>query len=218
MKFAKMKPMTVEQNELVEKHYWLVNIWISRLRCEKTKEDAFQNGVLGLMRAAQIFDDSKGVLFPSYASKWIWYAIFEERKFSVYRRILSCSEKAITDRYWEKNPTKLIRLDATVKKSNGGLDLRVGETIADENAECPEDAAMKKQALARLAKAIKCLPLLRMHRKVPADIYRIVARRLFMNGETLDKIGDSYGVSRERIRQIGDEVKAMLAKQLRDCA
>ncbi|HXH58453.1 sigma factor [Iamia sp.] len=54
-------------------------------------EDAFQDGTFGLMRAAQMFDPSKGFKFSTYAQNWIRQALdrrhaeFEGRSYRAAR-------------------------------------------------------------------------------------------------------------------------------------
>lgn len=69
-------PLTDEQRRVVEANtgliWWQINRW--RLP-EERRDDAFGDGVFGLMRAAQLYDPAKGFTFSTYATWWIRQAI-----------------------------------------------------------------------------------------------------------------------------------------------
>lgn len=71
MRFDRMPPLTVEQRRTVEVNMGLVGFVLRRRAGEDDYDDAFQDGVLGLMRATQMFDPARGIRFSTYAVGWI---------------------------------------------------------------------------------------------------------------------------------------------------
>ena len=72
--------LTPEQQELVLKWIplvqWVVNQKAStRAVKELGRDESFQYGCLGLIRAAQKYDPNRGVAFNTYSVPWIWAAI-----------------------------------------------------------------------------------------------------------------------------------------------
>lgn len=64
--------LTPAQQAMVEANTGLVGFVLRRRRCPPEMwDDQFQDGLIGLMRAAQLFDPSKGYRFSTYAVGWI---------------------------------------------------------------------------------------------------------------------------------------------------
>lgn len=81
--------MTEDRTKLVEDNLRLVH-WVIRHKMRVAKEDyedAYQDGCVGLVKAAQTFDETKGVAFTSYAVRCIWNEIRQ------LRRRMSCKVK-----------------------------------------------------------------------------------------------------------------------------
>ena len=77
-----MKQLTPEQKRLVEENLGLVGTHVRRLvparsspRRDREWDDLFQEGCLGLAKAASSFDESKGVPFAAYALRRIQSAV-----------------------------------------------------------------------------------------------------------------------------------------------
>ncbi|MEE9295332.1 MAG: sigma factor [Phycisphaerae bacterium] len=77
-----MRRLTCEERGLVERHMGLVGTHLRRVmpvrnspRRDREWEDLFQEGCLGLARAASSYDESKGVPFAAYALKRIHSAV-----------------------------------------------------------------------------------------------------------------------------------------------
>jgi RNA polymerase primary sigma factor len=190
--------------------------------------DLVQDGNLGLIRAVHRFDPRMGFRFSTYAHWWIRQAI--ERsilnrgstiRVPVHvhdaRRVIRRAERTL-ERELDRKPTDEevaeragttaakvedintnipgdpFSLDAKVGRGEG--DARLMDFIADLDSRAPDDEAIAKidgdRAVALLSN------LTAMERD-------IVARRFGLAGagiETLESIGASYNLSRERIRQI----------------
>src|SRR6185312_2683812 len=67
-----------ERNALIEPNTRLVWAVIRRYFPAlpvRDHDDAYQAGLLGLLRAAELFDPAKGFAFSTYACRWVWQAI-----------------------------------------------------------------------------------------------------------------------------------------------
>lgn len=68
-----IQPLTDDERERVEANRGLVGMVVFRWMklSEDVAEDAIQDGMLGLMRAAQLYDPDRGFTFSTYAMAWI---------------------------------------------------------------------------------------------------------------------------------------------------
>jgi len=71
-----MEPLTAEQRAMVEANTgligWVLNRYYRHLKGDQdANADAWQDGVFGLARAAQLYDPSTGNRFSTYATGWI---------------------------------------------------------------------------------------------------------------------------------------------------
>lgn len=181
-----------------------------------TLHDRLQEGVFGLMRAIAKYDPERGISFATYATFWVRASIeraiyANEHTITVpgnvasamrrLRRVEAATPRPLTDEETEEAlhlgkstvsairmfPTSMVSLDAPVTY---GDDTLVADTIGDDTVEDPVD------------------------RSISADVWRVlesvegVTERdktmvgLFAFGESYGDIGDSYGLSRERVRQV----------------
>jgi len=144
-------------------------------------DDAVSQGNLGLLRAADKFDLSRGTRFATYADSWVWSFIREYRKnsLSVVRRprgTVSSSDDS---------------LDAPIKlKDDSSIDRH--ELYCDEEA-CDEldQYEGRRQILSESLSA-----LTDRERRI------LEARQLSDEPPKLQELGDEFGVTRERARQI----------------
>lgn len=210
-----------------------------RFRYRMDPEDLVQIGMFGLMRACEKFDPTWGTKFSTYAVWWIRQAIgrgihdqaatirlpvhMRERiaKYRRTRRALGLGneyrasdidaiadslgwEEAYTARIAQLSEQKVVSYDAPVNEDGG----TIGDFISDESPN-PEELAIA----ADLAEVIGTLV---------ADLDErqrdIVRRRFGLSGreETLQEIGDDYGITRERIRQIEEKALRILRGRARN--
>lgn len=200
--------------------------------------DLIQEGNVGLIKAAGRFDYSKGYKFSTYATWWIQQSI--TRAIADKARIIrlpihmidsiSKIRKATLDLTSElgRTPTKqeiayrmglsVQKLTSIIKSAQSTISMDTPATndeesskIADfivDNSTITPDSRVSQDNLLEDIRAI-----LNQLSQKERDVL-ILRYGLDNNGEkkTLDEIGSSYGVSRERIRQIETRAISKLKK------
>lgn len=197
-------------------------------------EDLICEGNIGLIDAAERFDPAYGVRFSTYSSWWIKRRIKsalgnQSRTIRLPLHVLQklrdierAEMESITDE--SVSPTaglavakvaELRRVSQPVASidshmSDDGVDSQdLGAVIADESVSIPSDAAVTGETYRNL---IRLLPILR-----PREREVIIARFGLGGGDpaTLEELGQRYGVSRERIRQVQNSALKKLRSELK---
>lgn len=193
--------------------------------------DLIQEGNLGLMKAAEKYDVTRGFKFSTYATWWVRQSISraltdQSRTIRIpanVTELLSKIKRVSNEMFQDlgRAPTeeeiaKALKVD--VEKVHIALDMShaitsldtpigdeeedsIGDLIADDGIESPMEAMIKESNHAIIEKVFSTLgereaQILRMRFGFDSD-----------EPKTLEEVGEYYGLTRERIRQL--ELKAL---------
>jgi RNA polymerase sigma-32 factor len=203
--------------------------------------DLIQEGNIGLMEAVKNFDPYRGVRFPSYAVWWIrayiiryimnnWRMVklgttqaqrklffnLQREKERIEREGVVAGPKLLAQRLDVKE-REVVEME---QRLSGG-DVSIDQPLADRDGAALVDflPSGEQTAEGRVADAeFKALVSEKIHefgRTLQGKERVIFERRLLSDGPgTLQEIGDEFGISRERVRQLESRLKRRLREYL----
>ncbi len=201
----------------VSKHYWHRGL---------DELDVIQEGNLGLMRALESYDVSKGFKFSTYATWWIRQttgrAVYNDAR--TVRLPVHVVEKLNSIRKVRQSYIRQFGREATTDELAGALNMdkrKLGELIRYELSDTSLDMPVSEDEDSTLGEFIPAaesylMDDALMHSAVQQHIkdslsslepraQDVITLHYGLDGgecETLEEIGHKYGLTRERIRQI----------------
>jgi len=205
--------------------------------------DLVQEGNMGLMEAVKNFDPYRGVRFPSYAVWWIraymiryimndWRMVkigttqaqrklffnLQKEKEKIEAEGLTAGPKLLAQRLQVKED-EVVEMEQRLASRDLSVDMPIGDddeatllNFLQDTKQTPEEEIAETQYRELLRDKME------QFAKTLKDKELVIYRERLLNEDpvTLREIGEKYGISRERVRQIEERVKKKLKAYLKD--
>lgn len=170
-----------------------------------SQEDAMQVGYFGLIKAAMHYDSSKGYTFSTYAGRCI-------RRGWVYELQQSIRPK-------RSNGLTPASLDSPIANRQNGESKNGPATLGDliPCADKDMDSVLIRTDAEKVLELLGRMPTRERDDYAACDLRdRGIFKQAVLGGETLEKTGLRYGLTKERTRQIVERVTKQIQKAIQE--
>lgn len=155
-------------------------------------DDLIQEGCMSMLHAAELFDPSFGVRFSTYAVPWVRNGV--SRYWLSQKDIVRSPFRKIRDGLAIK--TISVEDDAFKRAVSRGRDREWTDIVPNEDV--PVDELLADVDIAEASRVV----VEWLDSVTPKRVGDVIRRRHLTGEATLQEIGDAYGITKERTRQL----------------